>query len=97
MTSFCDIAVPVLGALISALLVLRWGWRGFIGGFFVFWFFCYLRLELLYYFEPERDSGVLDAAVITILSPALSFVWCFAFLLGRFVYRRLYSPRTQNT
>jgi hypothetical protein len=93
MASFCDITVPLLGALVAALLVLRWGWLGFVGGFFVLWGFFWLRLELLYYFDPERDVGVLDAVVIGIVSPALSFLWCLAALLVRYLYRRLCMRR----
>ena len=96
MASFCDIAVPLLGALISALLVLRWGWVGAAAGFIVFWGFCYLRLELLYHFDPQREGGVLDAAVISIISPALGLLWCLLCLLARFLYRRAFTHRVRR-
>lgn len=96
MIPFADIGVPVLGALVSAFVVLRWGWVGAIAGFFVFWGFSYLRLELLYFLDPQRDAGVFDAAVIGIISPALGFVWCSAFLLARFIGQRFRSRWLRN-
>ncbi len=89
MAPFCDLAVPLLGAVIAAILVLRvrWSWIGFVAGFFVLWGFFWLRVELLYYFDSERDGGVFDAAVVLIVSPVLAFAWCGAFLLGRVIYR----------
>ena len=86
-----DIGVLLLGAIVSAFVVLRWNWLGAIVGFFVFWGFCYLRLEGLYFLDPERENGVLDAAFIGIVAPGLGFVWCSGFLLARFVFQRLRS------
>ena len=95
MAAFCDLAAPLLGAVIAALLVLRvrwrWLWLGFPAGFFVFWAFEWLRVELLYYFDPERDAGVFDAVVVAVISPILAFAWCVLCLLGR-LFCRFYRP-----
>ena len=87
MTNFIDIAIPAFGALLSAILVLRWGIGGFFAGVAAFWLCVVLRIELLREFALERDAPMSDVLAVTLGVP-LGTIWCLLFLIGRTIYQR---------
>ena len=98
MAAFCDLAFPLLGLAIAAFFVLgmRRIWLGFVLGFAAVWAFCWLRVELLYYFDPQREGGVGDAYFACVFSPALAFAWSLVCLLGRLIHRFVSTKRVRR-
>jgi hypothetical protein len=84
---FIDIAIPVLGAILAAILVLRWGIWGFFAGVAAFWLCVVLRVELLMKLRPEHDAPMSNALAM-ILAVPLGTIWCLLFLIGRTIYQR---------
>ena len=82
-----DIAALLLGCVIGALTAWRWGVLGGIGGFLAFSGLVFLRTEAQYWFEPDRDAGVLDAAVLS-MGMGFAALWSGSFCLAGFFSRR---------
>jgi len=87
MTHFADIGVLAIAAIVSAVLVLRFGIFGFIGGVMAVLALGILRIELLYRLDPHRDAAMLDAAWVAAFGWIVGAIWCVPFLAGRWLYR----------
>jgi len=87
MAQIVDIAVPAISGVLSAALVLRYGFLGFAAGVFAVWAFGIARIELLYLLDPQRDVAMLDAAWVAILGWIVGVMWCSPFLAGRLAWR----------
>lgn len=86
MTYLADIGLPVVAAVVSAVIVLRFGALGFIGGVVCVWGLGIVRIELLYRLDPQRDAAMLDAAWVAVLGWIVGVMWCAPFLAGRWLY-----------
>jgi hypothetical protein len=87
MITFLDMGLPAIGAVLAAMLVLRWGIPGFFGGVAVFWLSVLARVELLRALLPEREAPMHDILAL-VLGVPVGTVFCLLFLIGRAVYRR---------
>src|SRR2546421_12667768 len=82
-----QIAALLLGCVIAAVAAWRWGVRGGFLGFVAFSGLIVLRTEAQYWFDPKRDAGVLDAAVVS-MGIAFAAVWTLCIFLVGIVSRR---------
>jgi len=97
MAHFADHGVIVIAAIISAGLVLRMGFIGFVIGVFSIWALGILRIELLYRLDPQRDTAVMDAAWVAVFGWIVGVIWCVPLLAGRLLFRRTRrSQRHEN-
>jgi hypothetical protein len=60
-----DIAALLVGCLIASVAAWRWGLWGWVAGFIAFSGLIILRTQAQYWFDPNRDAGVLDAAAVS--------------------------------
>ena len=86
MIHLIDLGIPILAALISAALVLRWGIWGFFAGVGVVWVFLVGRVELLGGMDSDYEKGFPGMLAFAMGIP-LGTVWCLPFLIGRTIYR----------
>jgi hypothetical protein len=82
-----DILMSVLALVVSAVLVLRLRFYGFLLGFVLFIGLSYARVELRYIMNSNWEGGITDIMSL-IGSMVIAVFWCGAFLLGRLAYDR---------
>jgi hypothetical protein len=97
MHAFIDHGLMLVAYALGAYVTFRWRFVGFLLGVILVWGLGVVRIELLYRFEPERNSSMYDAAWVGLVGWIVGAIWCSPFLLWSIIRRQRISKRAQNT